>query len=252
MMSDSLERRVSQKSKDEKTSTSPERVDLPAWQKEVLGVFDKMKTHTQPYEIQAGEFSLVVLPNVFSPKYFTDSLWFAEMLPKIVGQKSLLEVGSGTGIISLYCANNGATVEATDINPDASRNTKINAARNHLPIKVYNGDMFASIPQEKKYDFIFWNHPFNNWDRPVDEMLLRAGLDQHYAGLENYVRGARQFLTDEGGLLLGTGDMADTKAIERIASENNYKLQLLEEAELPLEEGGTVMNSYRIYRFDKI
>lgn len=227
------------------------RLDRSAWQKEVLKVFDKMKKHTEPYEMQAGKFQLTILPNVFSPKYFTDSLWFAETLPKLVGRKRLLEVGCGTGIVSLYCADAGAAVTATDINPEASKNTELNAWKNGLNISVRNGDMFTAIRDDEKFDVIFWNHPFNNWDKPVDEMLLRAGLDEQYAGLRKYVGEGARHLDEGGQLLLGTGDMADVPEIESIAAENGYRLVLLEKVDLPLEEGGNVLNSYLIYRFDR-
>src|SRR3989344_1869526 len=215
-------------------SNDAQRVSLVEWQNEVLGIFD-----------------LTILPNVFSPKYFTDSLWFAETLPKIVGTGSLLEVGSGTGIVSLYCADAGASVTATDISPEASQNTALNARRNGQRVSVCNGDMFEAIRENEKFDFIFWNHPFNNWDTPVDDMLLRAGLDERYAGLRKYVSEGPGHLSEGGSLLLGTGDMADLKEIEKIAEENGCRLAFLDSVELPVEHGGSVSNSYLIYRFDR-
>jgi len=120
--------------------------------------------------MQAGNFTITVLPNVFSPKYFTDSLWFAQSVSTIVGTRRLLEVGSGTGIVSLYCADKGATVVATDVNPQACHNTEINARRYGLSISVRYGDLFDVIEEKEEFDFIFWNHSFNNWDQPVTEV----------------------------------------------------------------------------------
>ncbi|OGG57970.1 hypothetical protein A2853_03535 [Candidatus Kaiserbacteria bacterium RIFCSPHIGHO2_01_FULL_55_17] len=246
----SMDKKFHQKPDDD-SAPKPARLERPEWQEEVLAVFDKMRSHKELYEMKAGKFSLTILPNVFSPKYFTDSLWFAETLPEIVGKKRLLEVGPGTGIISLYCADAGAAVTATDINPEATKNTELNAKKNGLDISVRNGDMFAAIRDDEKFDVIFWNHPFNNWNKPVDEMLLRAGLDEQYAGLRKYTREARKYLDEGGQLLLGTGDMADIQEIEKIAEENGYQLTLLRKVDLPLEADSKVLNSYLIYRFDK-
>ena len=228
-----------------------DRVSPEEWKQGIYDSFAKVKKHTEPYEITVGKFDIVVLPDVFSPKYFTDSLWFAEELPAIVGQKKFLEVGSGTGIVSLYCAEAGATVTATDINPDACRNTTINAARYGLAISVREGNVYDAVALGKKFDFIFWNHPFNNWDEKV-EVLLRAGIDPKYEGLRQYVREGKSHLTEGGVLLLGTSDMAHIAEIEKIAHENGYRLTTLRSVELPIEEGSDVWNTYFIYRFDAI
>lgn len=225
------------------------RVSPDEWKQGIYDSFDKVRTHTEPYMVEVGKFEIVVLPDVFSPKYFTDSLWFAEELPKIVKTRTFLEVGTGTGLIALYCAAAGATVTATDINPAAWRNTWINAGRFGLAISIRYGDMYAAIGTDEKFDFIFWNHPFNNWDTKPD-MLLRAGIDPNYEGLSRYVREGKSHLTQQGALLLGTSDMAQTEEIEKIAAENNYRLTLLKSAELPIEDGSDVLNTYLIYRFD--
>lgn len=227
------------------------RVSPGEWRQGIYDSFAKVARHTEQYEITVGKFDIVVLPDVFSPKYFTDSLWFAEELPAIVGNKSFLEMGPGSGIISLYCADAGARVVAIDINPAAYRNTRINAERYGFPIDVREGDVYNALAPEEKFDFIFWNHPFNNWDESVS-ILARAGIDRRYGGLRRYVHEARAHLTAGGVLLLGTSDMAQTSEIETIAKENSYRLIPIRSEELPIEDGSDVWNTYFIYRFDEV
>ena len=222
----------------------------PHQHEKVLAVFDKMETHDKPYERQIGKFNIAILPGVFSPNYFTDSLVFAEALPEIVGQKRMLEIGPGTGIISLYCAEAGAKVVASDINPVATENTRLNAEKLKLDIDSRNGDMYAAIRPDEKFDIIFWNHPFNRTDDVVHNMLHRAGFDQNYNGLRAYVRDARKYLTEDGQLLLGTGSIADMVEIEKIAEENGYTLTLLKEAVSPFEVGSSITYRNLIYRLD--
>lgn len=218
------------------------------WRQAVLGVFKKIKEHKEPYEVALGDITLTVFPNVFSPKYFTDSLWFAEQLPEIVGRDSLLEIGTGTGIIALFCALHGARVVTTDINPDAVKNAQFNFERYHLNIPAYLGNVYEPLTENQKFDFIFWNHPFNNWETPVEETLLLAGLDHNYEATSAYISGAKRHLTERGRLLLGTGNNADIATLRTLAETNGYTLELLKEGVLPLEEGG-VINSYLIYEF---
>lgn len=219
------------------------------WRSVIFGIYHKMRATREPYEIQCGDLSLTVLPNVYAPKFFTDSLWFAQQLPDIVGKKSLLEIGTGTGIIAIFCARNGAHIVATDINPDALKNARINAARHHLAISVREGSLYEPIEPDEKFDFIFWAHPFNNWETPVDDMLLRSGMDYHYEGLKGYIAGAKNHLDHNSKLLLGTGDSADLKTIASVAKENGYSLKLLRETDMSLEEEGNNMIKYLLYEF---
>ncbi len=221
------------------------------WRKEVFKVYDLIRQYKESYEIMIGGVWLTVLPNVFSPKYFTDSLWFAKELRTLVKDSSLLEIGTGTGIIALFCALNGAKVIATDINPDAVKNAQINFEKYHTEAQVRLGDLYEPIMEDEKFDYIFWNHPFNNWHEGVNDVLLRAGFDHNYQSLKMYVSGAGSFLTQHGRLLLGTGGQADLETIRKIAKENDYTLVLIAETFIPLSEGSTIDNSYLIYEFKK-
>ena len=224
----------------------------PHQHEKARAVFDKMKSHTVPYEELVGKFNITILPGVFSPRYFADSLVFAEALAEIVGKRRMLEVGCGTGIISLYCAKAGARVVSGDINPAAVENTKLNAEKFGLTIDVRVGDIYAAIQPDEKFDVIFWNHPFNRSDAPEKEVLLRAGFDEQYASLRKYVSEAREHLAEGGQLLLGTGSIADLEEVERIASENDYKLTLLKEKEVPFEIGKPETIRDIIYRLDSV
>ena len=221
------------------------------WVREVHRVYERMKAHTEPYHALVNNLSIVVFPDVFSPAYFTDSTWFAKIIPQIVGKRRFLEIGTGTGIIALSAALAGASVVATDINPEAIRNAQENFAKYGVDIPLYNADIYQVLPQEK-FDVIFWNHPFNKAMQPVETMLLRAGFDYNYQGLERYIQGAREYLTEEGVLLLGTGNFSDESEIRKLASQNNYSLVLMRRQQMPLTERSTVPNEYRIYRFQRV
>jgi release factor glutamine methyltransferase len=208
-----------------------------------------MKADKDSYDVECGGRCFTVLPNVYSPRYFTDSLWFAEELPKLVRGNTLLEIGTGTGIVAVFCALEGATVVATDINPAAVRNARLNAELHRLNISVRQGNLFDPIESHEKFDFVFWIHPFHNWSVPVGDVLLRAGFDHNYECLKGYIRQAKAYLSDHGKLLLGTGDHADVETIAAVAEENGYSITILKEAEMPLEKEGTNLNTYIIYQF---
>jgi len=226
------------------------RVSPEEWKAGLYGSFDKVRSHRKPYEISVGKFDITVLPNVFSPKYFTDSLWFAERLPAIVQKSDFLEIGTGTGIVALYCAAAGASVTATDINSEAVKNAARNARKVRLPISVRQGDMFAPLSPHEKFDYVFWNHPFNSWSGPVPDMLMRAGIDPDYRDLKRYVRFGRRHLTGRGAHLLGSSDMAEVERLNYVVEECACTLTVLEQGDMPIEDGSDVWNTYYIYRID--
>ena len=226
--------------------------ELESWKRSIYDIYDRMRAKAQkPYEVEYGGVALDVLPNVYAPEFFDDSLWFAKQLREIVGDKSLLEIGTGTGVIAVFCAKNGASVVATDINPDAVKNARLNGQRHKLNISVREGDVYQALNPDEKFDFIFWAHPFNAWDMKVD-MLLASGIDPLYQGLRKYIAGAKTHLTPTGKLLLGTGDSADLKLIASIAKENGYELKLLRETEQPLEPGKEAKIKDFIYQFIEV
>lgn len=81
---------------------------LQQWQKEVFAVFEKIRAHKRPYDIMVDGVELMVLPNVFSPQYFTDSIWFAREVAALAQGKTLLEIGTGTGLLAVFAALRGA------------------------------------------------------------------------------------------------------------------------------------------------
>lgn len=226
--------------------------DREQWQEEVRTIYEKIRGHKEAYHIEVNGLKIKVLPNVFSPGYFADSAFFAREIPQIVGKSSLLEIGTGTGVVTLAAALNGAEVYATDINLDAVENADINFFEYDVKVCLLEGDVFDALPNVLKVDFIFWNHPFNRADQPVDDMLLRAGFDHDYKGLRKYISGARGHLNPEGTLLLGTGNFADLDEMARIAEANKFRPVLLKKEETELSPGTGIKNDFRIYHLEDL
>lgn len=108
-----------------------------------------------------------VLPDVFNPSVFRSGRFFAEFLdrdylPK-AGRKrmSVLDLGTGSGVLAVICAGHGHRVTATDVNPQAVRCAQLNAAANDYAdsIESKHGDLFAPI-HDRRFDLILWNPPF--------------------------------------------------------------------------------------------
>jgi|GEM_PF-4807906 len=220
-------------------------MELKEWQKQVRETFAAMQSRSKPYKIRVVGMDIIVMPNVYSPAYFADSEWFAWNISMIVGSKSLLEIGTGTGVVALCAALGGAKVTATDINPAATANARLNFREYNLDSRVLEGDMYKPLKDER-FDFIFWNHPNNSG--LARNMLELAGFDIGYRALQRYVAGAASHLSEQGRLLLGTSNFADNGMIWQIAAKNNYKILRLKNRTTQLGKFKT-QTEWRIYEF---
>ena len=190
---------------------------LSEYKVEIRNIFLELSQERELSSIDFDGKLFLIYPQVFSPKIFSEGHWFGTELSKLVGKGTLLEVGTGTGIIACICARNGSTVEVTDINPLAVENAKVNFGNLGFSIPAYQGDVFSGIPSGKAYDALFWNHPFHRGESEEAEILLQSIFDFEYRALERYIAGSNSLLSPSGRLFLGTATMAEIPYIEELA-----------------------------------
>ncbi|SFG02127.1 release factor glutamine methyltransferase [Novosphingobium sp. CF614] len=219
------------------------------WQSEVRRLIALMATHREGYRCSSAGLDISVQPDVFSPAYFTDSEWFAIEVARIVQSRSLLDIGTGTGIVALAAARGGANVTATDINPAAIENARINFAEHAVDIPVFGGDVYGALPEPRTFDFIFWNHPFNMGTNPEEDNLSLCGFDYEYRGLRQFIQESRQYLAPEGRLILGTSTFAEVSRIEALAAEVGMETRILQRKQTPLQWRGAAVTELRIVEF---
>ncbi len=214
-----------------------------------MEVYNRIRQETKPYKVSMLGREIIVYPGVFSPKYFTDTEYFADRIPKIVGQSKFLEMGSGTGAVSVFCSLNGAETTSTDINPKAVENTKENARLNNVQIDVRSGNLFEGIGEDEKFDFIFWNHPWNPVPAPENDVLLLAGFDEDHKATKKFIQESKKHLKPNGSILLGTGGFAKVDELEQFAQEQGYETSLLHKDQVPIEPGNPVVIDYMVYEY---
>lgn len=200
------------------------------WPERSLTAYRLIKAEKKPYEIRFAGKKLLVLPNVVSPKYTADSRLYSKFLPGLIKKSRLLEVGTGTGITSVACALNGAHVVATDINKNAVRNCRINSRRFKVKIDVRKGDVFGPIRNGEKFDYIYWNHPWNYTNKRPGDILMRGAFDYRYNSTSSFIRNAKKFLAPEGSILIGTINVTPiVKRLGRLAKKYGYRMRSIKE-----------------------
>ena len=163
-------------------------------------MFDENKAFRE-IELLAGEarqiewkkFHLTIPHSVYPPKEDTDLL--ATVLERITpfGKKRLLEIGSGSGALSILAASMGWEVEACDINPFAAAATRFNALENDLEIASSEGGIGPAADghhtqwmKPGTYDLVVWNMPYipaSEIEEYLGPMEDAALVDTHPSGL---------------------------------------------------------------------
>ena len=163
---------------------------------------------------------LTVPVGVFPPRlFFSTKLVCRTVARTDVRGKRFLEVGCGSGAVSVVAARAGARVTAIDISAAACAATRANAAANAVVVDVLESDLFAAI--DGTFDVVVITPPFFRHDpaTPLDH-AFHAGSDFQYfrrlfADLGDHLH--------EGSLcLLSLAEGCDTE-IGHIAAEHGYR-----------------------------
>ncbi len=115
---------------------------------------------------------LRIHPDVFHPGFFfSTKLLLKQALCFPLAGRSVLELGAGSGLISLVIARAGAKVTASDINPSAVQYLLLNAKANNAAIQVIESDLFSNI-KPQVFDMILINPPY--YFKPAGSYKERA------------------------------------------------------------------------------
>mgnify|MGYP001794333746 FL=1 len=115
---------------------------------------------TKDRNFRYQQLKVKVFRGVFHPGfYFSTKLLLKHLGGLSLARQKFLELGAGTGIISLLAARQGAQVTASDINPDAIANICHNKQTHKAKIEVIQSDLFDSFA-DRTFDYIVINPPY--------------------------------------------------------------------------------------------
>ena len=180
---------------------------------------------------------LTVPPSVFHPKFFRTTRVFGEHLQGMDFKGRLvLEMGCGSGILSLLAARGGATVTAVDINPAAVASTLSNARANRLGerITAQVSDLFAEVPPGARFDYILWNPPFYPVE-PTDNASHAWNAGAGYGVLARFAHAAAAYLRPGGKVIIQVSTEIDAEAVLSLFSCAGLQPGLIGLRRLPFE-----------------
>lgn len=181
--------------------------------------------------------SLVVLPDTFNPVVFRTGAYLARALAGRLATgpgeaETVLDMGTGSGIGAVFAARAGCRVTAVDINPDACRCGRINAALNGLEdrIEVLEGDLFAPVAG-RRFDTILFNPPFFRG-------TPKSALDRAWRAedvLERFALGATAVLSPAGRILVVLSSHGEGDRLARLLKEGGYAVEAIRQRDFGTE-----------------
>ena len=173
-------------------------------------------------EIRFDDFILTIGEDVYEPA--EDSMLFAENLHVKKGS-TVLDMGTGCGILAIVAAKKASNVLAIDVSPHAVRCAKQNATVNRLAERIgfLRTDLFSGLAGERRFDLILFNAPY----LPCNVSDESSWLDKAWAGgcegrevIDRFMKDVSGHLKPRGEILLMQSSLSDCEK-----SINNLALQ---------------------------
>jgi len=142
--------------------------------------------------------------NVYAPA--EDSFLFAENLD-VQEDDSVLDMGSGCGILGILAAKKARSVLAVDVNPFAIRCTKRNAVLNGTfhRMAFIQGDLFSPLQNLAKFTVVLFNTPY----LPMFQSETRSWIELSWDGgssgrfvIDRFIVDVKKHLEQTGRVML--------------------------------------------------
>lgn len=168
-----------------------------------------------------------VHPDVFPPHLTFSTKILLDFISTLnLDNKKLLELGCGSGIISIYASKKGAIVTATDINLKALEFLNKNSIQNNTSINSFYSNLFDKI-EDISFDYIIINPPYYPKDaKNIKEQAWYCG--QNFEYFESLFKQIREKNIQSKIYIILSQD-CKIENILQIAKKNQIQLNVIKE-----------------------
>jgi release factor glutamine methyltransferase len=170
------------------------------------------------------DVTVTVFPGVFHPGFFFSTKILLKYLESLeLHKKYVLELGAGTGLISIYAAKRGGFVTASDISLTAVYNIEKNVKMTDANVEVVHSDLFDDIPN-RRYDYILINPPYYKKTPSSEKEFAWFGGDDFQYFRKLFSQLSNNFYENTNALMV-ISDEADLEMIKSIAGEYKFSME---------------------------
>ena len=174
-----------------------------------------------PAALGSKEIKVIIKPGVFHPGLFISTKILLNFVNDLnLATFSFLELGAGSGIISILAAKKGALVYASDISRTATENIRLNAEMNSVIINVIESDLFKDIPQ-KEFDIIIINPPYYQKD-PETEEEYAWFCGSNYEYFTNLFDSLPSYINSNSKVYIILSEVCNIAEIKSIGESNGF------------------------------
>ena len=174
-----------------------------------------------------GGIEIIVYKGVLQPGI--DSIPLVESYTINKGD-SVLDVCTGSGQLAVISAYKGAErIVALDINPEAVRTARENAARHGFSgtINVRLSDMFDALSPNEQFDVITGNLPFQK--KEAHDFVDAAFWDTDLRGHQKFFGGVNEHLKQNGRVYLSQANFGAIEEMKAMATEQGFRVKQIGE-----------------------
>lgn len=174
------------------------------------------------HDYPKAEYDIVIDPKMAfgTGHHETTTLMVEELLNTNLQGKSVMDMGTGTGILAILAAMRGATqIKGIEIDPPAYVNAIENVSLNHVPnVEIMLGDASLLDNDDTKYDLLLAN---------INRNIILQDIDKYANALKKngYMQLSGFYEVDVPMIIEAAGTYGLNKAAQK--EKNNWTMLLL-------------------------
>ena len=189
---------------------------------------------SKPQKYRYKNLKVIVYPGVFAPHLIISTKIFLEYLDTLTLYRvKVLEMGSGSGILSLLAAEKEGEVTAVDISPKAVENTQKNLERYGHDAIVLRSDLFTELPAQT-FDLVLVNPPYYpRKPKEIEEHAWYCGENFEY--FTQFFAQVGNYLEEKGRILMILSEDCELDTIQKIGKQNGFIFKKVVEKKKAME-----------------